>query len=515
MPGFFVSARMHAGRGVLRCRAVQDFSSNLLTSIGVPLLISLLCVGLALPGAWCAARGHFGPARLSLLAMPVLLPPYFAYAGWSLLRAPSTWLGDIIATWPPAMNIAASQALAIGGLALWAAPLASVLMWPAAARVDVAALEALKVDGAGRVQRARYVLREMAGGIALASGVVWLLMLGSAVPLHLAQFRTLAIELWFKLALDPGVGTLLGVWPTALAGLIAAGVLLRVLVRADRASLRTSGDGEGQTPRARARSDWNLAELATYLVWSAGVILPLGLFISAIPSLGFAAQSLGKVAHAAANSLLIAVMVGCAGAVLAAWCAFSVTIGGFSKRAAMLMAAALCAVAILPGVVIGAAVGQVVRAVEQVVVVPSLASMVMAHLLRFGVLAAVVGVLIAVNRPAAQRGLFAAEPAGALRRYLLVFARADAIAIMAIGVVLAVLSAHEIEATVMLAEPGRAMLAQRTIGQLHFNRDQDLAVIASAMMLLPLLACAAIATALRSSGAASGYGLSGKSRTSS
>lgn len=494
---------------------MQEFSSNLLSSIGVPLLISLLCVVLALPGAWCAARGHFGPARLSLLAMPMLLPPYFAYAGWSILRAPSTWLGDIIATWPATMNIGASQALAIGGLALWAAPLASVLMWPAAARVDVAALEALKVDGAGRVQRVRYVLREMASGIALAGGVIWLLMLGSAVPLHLAQFRTLAIDLWFKLALDPSAGTLVGVWPTAAIGLIASGVLLRALVRANRASLRTSGDGEGQNARDRARSGWSLAELVTYLVWSAGVLLPLWLFISAIPSLGFAAQSLSKVANAAANSLLIAVMVGCAGAVLAAWCAFAVTIGGFSKRAALVVAAALCAVAILPGVVIGAAVGQMVRALEEVMLVPPLASMVMAHLLRFGVIAALVGVLIAVNRPAAQRGLFAAEPAGALRRYLLVFARVDAIAIMATGVVLAVLSAHEIEATVMLAEPGRAMLAQRTIGQLHFNRDQDLAVIATAMMLLPLLACAVIATALRSSGARSGYAPSGKSRTNS
>src|SRR5438552_9520035 len=72
-------------------------------------------------------------------------------------------------------------------------------MGAAFARLDESLLEQLKVDGAGRWRRAGAVLAMTRGGVAGAFAAVVLLVLGSAVPLHLAQVETYAFEIW-KLA---------------------------------------------------------------------------------------------------------------------------------------------------------------------------------------------------------------------------------------------------------------------------------------------------------------------------
>ena len=168
------------------------------TSAWIGLVIAMLATVLG----WCLAgplaRGGW---RAGLMLLPTLVPVYLAYAGWGQLRAPGTWLGDHLLTLSSAGHhewvAFTGKAFAVLGLALWAAPIAGLVLAAGVRRRGRAFEESLALDNAGWrarfVERLRFHRFDALGALAL----VWAVMIGSAVPLHVASpqsSRTLAMH---------------------------------------------------------------------------------------------------------------------------------------------------------------------------------------------------------------------------------------------------------------------------------------------------------------------------------
>ncbi len=476
-------------------------------SLGIPLLIGVLACLLALPAAWWLGRApaHIRRTRLPLLAVVMIMPPHLAFSGWSLLRAPGTTLGDWIAHWPAWANLGVSQLLAVLGLAIWSTPLATVLLIPSVRSIEPARLEALAMDGVGPIRQLLLITRWLRPGLLLASLAVAVLALGSAVPLHLAQFQTLAIDLWARLMLAPAWTSMFTSWPLLLVALTAGAVTLRFLLPLARGTTPPDGRDTPQLPAAAGTlaPHARTARGSTAVIWIAGTIVPLVLFARILPDWHVAIAVVQRTGPAIGNSLLTA------GAVFAVTLILGLGITGgiFTVRRARLplavFTAALVAIAVLPGVLIG----MILRLAADFLgrslgTQPSdEALLVLAHLARFGCIVPLAGWWLFASQSSSLRDLFAAEPGSAPRRYLTIHARQHLLPLAFGALGTAMLSLHEIEAAVMLQPPGRGTLSQRVLDLLHYNRDTDLAALnvtlIGAGLLLALTAATLVARTLR------------------
>src|SRR5690606_10713855 len=77
-----------------------------------------------------------------LLMAPLLLPQYLVYSGWDLLRDPGSGIGDWLARQPGWASIWAGYVLAVGGMALWAWPIAAIPLAAGIRQLGAPALEA-------------------------------------------------------------------------------------------------------------------------------------------------------------------------------------------------------------------------------------------------------------------------------------------------------------------------------------------------------------------------------------
>ncbi|MDX2016688.1 MAG: hypothetical protein SFY95_03490, partial [Planctomycetota bacterium] len=159
---------------------------------------------LAWAPAWWLARS----GRLVWVVAPMLMPAYVAYTGWGQARAPGSWLGDAIeraaASGAESLPVLVGRALAAGGLVLWVWPVAAVVLAAWIGRIDRAVLEQLALDAPaglrGRLRACATRVRLAGPGVLAACACAALVLMGSAVPLHLARVPTYSITLW--LALD-------------------------------------------------------------------------------------------------------------------------------------------------------------------------------------------------------------------------------------------------------------------------------------------------------------------------
>src|SRR5690606_16907651 len=134
---------------------------------------------------------------------PLLLPQYLVYSGWDLLRDPGSGIGDWLARQPGWASIWAGYVLAVGGMALWAWPIAAIPLAAGIRQLGAPALEAARLETRSRLRMVRVVVGQMPGAVVASAALVALVALGSAVPLHLAQIPTHAITLWLLLDLTP------------------------------------------------------------------------------------------------------------------------------------------------------------------------------------------------------------------------------------------------------------------------------------------------------------------------
>lgn len=483
--GVLISAA-RAGPGDGKALPVSFGPALLIESLAWAGLIAALAVALGWPMAWAARR--WGWRAGAVLMAPMLLPPYLSYAGWNLLRAPDTWVGAWLERaaaeghrWAP---IAAGRVLAVAGLALWAAPIAAMALAVVARRVDDEVLDQLALDAGPRTLRHR--ARLLLSGIVAAFLFVGLLMLGSAVPLHLAQVPTWSITLWKGLDLTPPGEhwrLWLRAWPLmwcAFGGVAVLGVVLRP---AAAWSEPRPGPGRGGASA--------LALAAPVL----GVGVPLVLFAVNLRSAASLATFWRVSGEAVADGLIVAGGVAAVsmGLVVVVWAAAARRSRGWALGVVAILAVA----ALLPGVLVGSAVARAWDGVGAVR--DSAALVVLAHLARFAAVAGLAGVWLRVTEPREAEDARMVDGVAGLwgRRgwwgWWAACWPGQRGVIVGAGLAAGVLSFFEIESAIVVQPAAMQNLSRQILGYLHFARTEEFSAAAVMLMTAGLAVAAGAA----------------------
>lgn len=430
-------------------------------------LIALFAVIFALPAAWCMRKSSWG--WMGVLCVPLLLPSYLGYAGWGVLRGPGTQMGDWLARHDQQWTLLAGNVIAVMGLALWAFPMAALAIGVAARRIPETLLESLRLEAASPVRRGTEVLRLLLPGVVLGGGAVWMVMIGSAVPLHLAQVQTLAIHLWKYMSLTPEpIWAWVGAWP--LLGLAAAGAVVGIHVFSRRSSERPTLESEHRSP-----PPW-WVQVAAAAVWVLAVLVPVALNLMTLRDWSLVWMFWSGSWRAIVNSLQTASLTGLLVALVCVGIWRLASERSRSARAlARWLAGVLTAFALTPGILIGAAGVALSSATWfPVGLTHTNAVLVLVHVARFGAWGAIAGLWLAGQEAGDDRDsreLYSPGVSGWLTTQVLPSWSVP----VGVGLAAGALSIHEIEATVLVAPPGGGNLAQRLLDLLHYARDQQLA----------------------------------------
>jgi ABC-type Fe3+ transport system permease subunit len=449
----------------------------LLRTVRTALLIGVLATALAWPVAWALRlkRAAWAP----LLVAPMLMPAYLAYAGWGLLRSPGTWSGDLLASAPPPpwsaepgyWPLLAGRVLAVMGLSLWAWPVAAVILAAGAARIDGAVLEALRMEHGSEWRKRLSIAGMMRIPAAGAVAAVALVMLGSAVPLHLAQMQTWAIRMWLLLdqtSADRHWQVWVAAWPLVVLAVVAgrAGSLaFEVMPEGGHAAIPGS--------RRAGASRWTIALAA--LVWVVSIIVPAVLFGAFVPGWG-ALRTFLRVHHEPlVSSLALGGTMAVVGAGLAAAAWFGCAAGRGPRRLVSVCLGALLVAGLLPGVLVGSAVAMAWNGWSWMRwVAESPGIVVLGLTARFGFLPMLIGVLLARAESASERDSRAIDGALGLKGWMSACLPAGVGTVAAAGIGAGILGFHEIEAAVILQPAGVDGLPRQMLGFLHFARTQEL-----------------------------------------
>jgi len=451
-----------------------------LSSVGWAALIACIATIFACGAAWTMWR--CGRLTRAAIAAPLLMPSALAFAGWGLLRAPDTWLGAALERaaqhgWHEA-PVAAGRALAALGLSLWAFPVGAIVVWNGLRTIEPSVLEALRLDGGGRLVAAREMMRACRGDALRGGLLVGLLVLGSAVPLHLAQVETLAIQVWFALD-NLGLGQQWRAW-------VAAWPLVTIAVAAGWwLGGRGTEFDPGET-RLGAANPGARDLIPGMVPWVLAVGVPLALFTANLGQIGRLGRFWEVNGRAIATSIVTAACVAMGTMALSLAAGRALAEPGPTARLARLGTRLSVICALLPGVLIGSAMAGAVTALDWEWLDDSLVPVIAAHLARFGFIGALAG----------------CWSANAARRFIGDQARLDgadrgiawwrALLRPVLGVHLAaaaaagVLSLHEIEATVQVMPPGDC-LARVVLGDLHYSRIADMSAAGVWLLVLGLV----------------------------
>lgn len=427
-------------------------------------LIASLACGVALPMAWWTRRWP-GDLGLVLLA-PLLIPASLAYSALGLVRDPTTPIGALLARGPATGDnwypLAADRVLAVVGLGLWAWPIAWIVLSHATRKLDDALLDTLTLDTIRPAQRRWMAARLVAGPIVLAWLLVAVVMLGSAVPLHLAQIDTYATSIWLRLAREPGLGPWLGAWPLVLIAAVASVLIAQ--------SVRPSHDRPAMIAPRPLR--WP-ARIAVLAVLACCTVVPVTLFAGSLHDPAAPARFVRLNADAISQSASVAIVAGFVGVLIGAAVSLA---AGAGRRGLGTVAGVMVAGGLIPGVLIGAATAHAwTRWPVTDPIADSLVVVVLGHLARFGMLGVLVGLASARSDPPSLVDQRRLDAATTLRGWLAIDLPRHAPAIVASALAMAALSLHEIEATVMIQPPGTDSLARRLLELLHYLRSDDLA----------------------------------------
>ncbi len=446
--------------------------------------IALLGTAAALPVAWWAR--HRGGWVLPLLLAPLFLPQYLAYSGYGMLRAPGSWLGDLVGEatsrgliWVP---IAVGRVIAVAGLTLWVWPIGVLILAATLARLDDGVIASLRLEPMSRPRRALEIGRVLRPGLLMSVAAIAAVMAGSAVPLHLAQAPTLAIDLWAAMVLEPGdVGVWVRVWPLVLVAVVAAIAISRwATAKAQEADMSPRGPG--------SRSGW----LAPAILIAASVLVPLGLFLMKAPGAAEVIAFGRRNTEVFAMSGAIAAACGGCGVLIAILAAFSAS--GARGRRVIASGLFIWMLGLLvPGIVIGAAWSWVLTLLPQwIAEQPGV--LVVVHAARFGVVGVLAGLWLAGRESAEEARLRAVDGAAGPIGWFRAVVRWQGPGWLAAGLAMSALSLHEIEASVMVQPPGVPSLSQTILGFLHFARDDDMA--AAVLIVVPVAIVLAVLAAL-------------------
>ncbi len=446
--------------------SVRLFAGSVLWAVGIGVLAAVL----AWPAAWLVARRG---VRLWMM-LPLLAPSYLAYHSLGLVRDPTTWLGGMIersATSPPDgpgmywLPVLVGRVLAFIGLGLWAWPLAAMVLGRALRSAETEMADALRLDGVGWIGRQWAYVRRTRGAVVRAAGLVALVMLGSSVPLHLANAPTLAIAAWQEVVLHPGTpGVWLLTWPLLVMAAAGAWVLSGAVLRAE-----TGVDAREGARHARAALRTTLALVA------ASTLLPLMLYVLFLRRWASIPAFVRVSGEAAAWSTGVAVLVGAGAALVCGvfwWACATRGAGSSVQRAVRVALCGLVFAALAPGILVGhawAAFWMVVGAPDAWM--DTAAPTVLAHLTRFAGIAALAGCVLAGLEPAGTRDARAIDAGASLKAWVRTGLSWGTLA--GVAVCVACLSLHEIESSIVVQPPGMLSLPQTMLGNLHFARQEE------------------------------------------
>lgn len=408
------------------------------------------------------ARGRW---MRSLCLVPLLMPPYLAFAGYSILRDPSWatghFLESLAARGHAWVTIEVGRALAFLGLALWAFPVAALIL--AAGMHGPSIDDALRLD-APRWKQTLHRLRLNRASLLTAFAAVMLIALGSAIPLHLAQFDTIAIDAWRQMnesTPDTWGAIWLSSWPIILVALLAAIAAPNAIARLVRHDL------DAPDPARVNRSSRAIA----WSVWITATLLPFLLFLATIHSLRSLAEFWKLSTRGVLNGLATAGATFAIASLLALLTSY--LIDRPRRRPGLfagLMLAAWTFVALMPGVFVGAALARfgthLPRSFADALVVN-------AHLARFACVPLIAAVAATLADPPDLRDLHALEAGSGPRAWIAAFLPRR-LPVLAAAAAAGIMGFHEIEATTMLLPPGRDNLAQQILGYLHFSRMEEM-----------------------------------------
>ncbi len=458
----------------------------LLRSVLVAGLIALLSVALAVPMARLLAARRSGRSGLlaGLLMAPIWLPTYMLYAAGNLLRAPDTVIGHAIIAFSTSapqrrwVTIWVGYVVSVLALTVWSAPIAAVLIASGLGFRSNLYDEMLALEPVGRLGRARFWVRLHLRQLGRAWLLIAVIMMGSAIPLHLAQLDTWSTVIWREL-IERGPDRWGPVWVSAIppigAGVLGAWVLTRAVTsERDR-------DDPGYT---RPRAGWGVVTMAL-LVWALGVLLPLIAMLTSLSDPRALIQFWRLSADAVRDSSVLALCTGGVALLIALLTAY--TMGHPSaavRRAGTLSVLGLCVLGLIPGVLVGAAVARVGFFGIDINHGGGWAAAWLASCIRSSFIGAIIGALCAATESRDRRSARHQIAGPSLRAWAVAVLPGFALPICATMVIAGLYALHEIEAAVMVQPPGMDNLPQTLLSDLHYARMEELSAAGVNLLLI-------------------------------
>jgi iron(III) transport system permease protein len=416
-----------------------------------------------------AARPRRARIALGVASAAAFVPPVAHAAAWAGVSDGVRRLLDLPVT--PLTGIAGA-AVAQGSAYL---PLAIVLALAGVWAVDPRLLDAARVQRSDGVALARVLLPLAAPAILAGGGVAALLSLGDEAVPAVFGLDTAAMELFASFAADGSAGATLALsWPLALvcalAALACAAPLRAVSVRP-----------------AWGRRAWAVPPSYTALTQSAlvaGAVLAVSssaavfgaLLVGAMPP-PVAAAAVGAALPDIATTCLVALGAGASAAALGLLAGSPSGPGATASR--WTWGLALVA-AVVPAPVMGAGLVALYNNSATAPLYDSGWMLVLAALARFAPLAAIAVAVAAarLDRRSMEAALVSARPGRALLRVVMPQLLLPA---AAGGLLVAAFAAGELGATLMVIPPGTSTAVVRAFNLLHYGASQEVAAIALAV----------------------------------
>ncbi len=462
-----------------------DGAATLLTTVAWALAATLACtlVGWVVGRAMRGARS--GRWLLGASIVAAALPPYAVYWTWWEAAGPGSALGD----WASAQGhvVLLRQALLAVGLVSWAWPLAAWAVAARDAREESTQRELGALDGEGWGQRIARAFRSDRSAMALGAAVTFFVVAGSTVSFDLAQVSTFGFELRTLDVQGTPAGTVLRAGLPAIVLAAIGGIALACW------PVRPREDPVAPPRPARARAAWALVALT--------LVLPVAVLIRALLTRG-ALQDFAPVALRGAGSTFAAAFAaGIVAVVIAAGHLALASLGLGRSRAAR--AARLAERTMLVGWVLAATVPGTIAALALAAaynhdllgppVYDTPVIMVLAHLARFGAVAAWLGRMSALREPRERRDLRTID-GGEWRGLFPALAPQLRAASLAALLAVATLAAGEVVVSARLEPPGWAWASSTLLNAIHYQ--QPATVLGALLALLVTAAVAGLAVAL-------------------
>ncbi|MBL4697723.1 MAG: hypothetical protein JKX70_02705 [Phycisphaerales bacterium] len=464
----------------------------LVRSLAIAGLIGLVGVCMGVPiGRVIHAKIGEHRFLIAVLISPIWLPAMMVYAAGNLMRAPDTILGHALISYSTSspdlrwMTIWAGYAIAVIGLAIWSAPIAGLLIASGMGHRSNLYAEMIALEPVGIVRRSMIWVRMNIGVLVRAWILLTVLMLGSAVPMHLAQLETWSIVIWRQLAqspIDQWGAVWVSAWPMVLVACIGAWVLTGSLIhKEDTPRLEDHGHSTQRVPK--------LVIVSAMVIWAMGALVPMIAMLITLDDWSAIPHFWRMQSSAMQDSGFLALVTGFATMMIALLVAM--TLGNPSiaiRRLGVGSVFALCILGLIPGVLIGAAVARSGA-------LGGWWGALLASCIRAGFLGAIIGAMCASSESLERKSIRWQMGGGSIRAWVLAVLPRISMPILGSGLIGGLYSMYEIEASVMVRPPGMDNLPQQLLSDLHYARLEQLSAAGINLLAIGLV-CSVVASML-------------------